>query len=202
MHRPLCFISYSCLLSHYHDNRKQVILFPTVLREECFLSRQTWKSAVWHSWLVRVLRSLWATSDKTHKGASSVVITLAGFFIYSMNCVVFGFLWHVFLYLSYRYLHLSLHSAVRSSQWAHHRARSLLCVLAQCGGSPHPDTDSCHHGWMDHEHLLGNGHGHPGKSVAVKRFYFSVSLSIHLSFLFVFVSFCLSVSKEGQCEGA
>lgn len=43
----------------------------------------------------------------------------------------------------------------------------MLRVLAQHGSGPDPDSDRCHHGWMDHEHLLGNGHGHPGKSVAV-----------------------------------
>lgn len=40
-------------------------------------------------------------------------------------------------------------------------------VLAQRGSGCDPDTDSSHHGWVDHEHLLGNGHGHPGESVLV-----------------------------------
>lgn len=65
----------------------------------------------------------------------------------------------------HRYPHLSLRGAVRGSQRADLRAGSVLRVLAQRGGGPHPDPDSCHHGRLDHEHLLGNGHGHPGKSV-------------------------------------
>lgn len=71
------------------------------------------------------------------------------------------------LFLSHRYLHLSVLRAVWSSQRADLGARRLLCVLAQHGGGPHPDPDGGRHGWMDHEHLLGNGHGHPGKSVPV-----------------------------------
>lgn len=80
----------------------------------------------------------------------------------------------IFLFLSHRHLHLSVHSAVWRSQRAGLRARCVLCILAQRGGGPHPDTDRCHHGWMDHEHLLGNGHGHPGQWVVV-------SLSIRLT---------------------
>lgn len=59
------------------------------------------------------------------------------------------------------YFHLGLHRAVRRSQWSGLGARRLLRVLAQRGGGLHPDTDGCYHGGMDHEHLLGNGHGHP-----------------------------------------
>lgn len=43
----------------------------------------------------------------------------------------------------------------------------MLRVLAQRGSGCDPDTDSSHHGWVDHEYLLGNGHGHPGESVLV-----------------------------------
>lgn len=75
---------------------------------------------------------------------------------------------------SHRYLHLGLRGAVRRSQRADLRARGLLRVLAQRGGGPHPDPDSRGHGRMDHEHLLGNGHGHPGKSVTVHWFHESV----------------------------
>lgn len=65
-----------------------------------------------------------------------------------------------------RHADLSLLGAVRSPQRANTRARSVLRVLAQRGSGCDPDTDSRHHGWVDHEHLLGDGHGHPGQSVA------------------------------------
>lgn len=67
----------------------------------------------------------------------------------------------------YRHPCLSLHGAVRSPKRAHPGAGCLLCVLAQRGSGCYPDSDSHHHGWVDHEHLLGNGHGHPGESVLV-----------------------------------
>lgn len=69
--------------------------------------------------------------------------------------------------LFYRHPDLSLHGAVRSPQRTAPGAGSLLRVLAQRGSGCDPDTDSSHHGWVDHEHLLGNGHGHPGESVLV-----------------------------------
>lgn len=66
-----------------------------------------------------------------------------------------------------RHPDLGLHGAVWSPQRAYPRAGSLLRVLAQRSSGCDPDTDSRHHGWVDHEHLLGNGHGHPGESVLV-----------------------------------
>lgn len=64
-----------------------------------------------------------------------------------------------------RYPHLGVCGAVRGSQRPDLGAGGVLRVLAQRGGRPHPARDRRHHGGLDHEHLLGDGHGHPGKSV-------------------------------------
>lgn len=85
--------------------------------------------------------------------------------VIELGCVI----WFcaIFFFSLLRHADLGLHGAVRSPQRANPGAGSLLRVLAQRGRGYDPDTDSRHHGWVDHEHLLGNGHGHPGQSVLV-----------------------------------
>lgn len=125
--------------------------------------------------------------------------------LFFMHCVVFihcnlTVFCCCFVCPVHRNVHLGIHGAVRRSQRADLRARGVLCVLAQRGGGPHPDTDSCYHGRMDHEHLLGNGHGHPGESVLVWLCLFSLFspvfrfCSLHLSCLCqsCLLLFCLS----------
>lgn len=150
-------------------------------------------SAPLHEKLTRVekLQSVCVTWSRTRRYFSCTVLfsfTVTWLFFVVVFCPV------------HRNVHLGIHGAVRRSQRADLRARGVLCVLAQRGGGPHPDTDSCYHGRMDHEHLLGNGHGHPGESVLVWLCLFSLFspvfrfCSLHLSCLCqsCLLLFCLS----------
>lgn len=73
----------------------------------------------------------------------------------------------------HRYIRVGLHGAVRSADGPA-RPPHVLCVLAEHRSSLHPDPHSHRHGGLDHEYILGHGHGHPGKYVSLCIMHFDV----------------------------
>lgn len=80
--------------------------------------------------------------------------------VFHVMCLTVVFFWVFNADLSsYRDICISFHSAVWSPDWSPWQTH-LLCVLVEHCSSSDSDSYSNCDGWLDHEYILGDGHGH------------------------------------------